>query len=125
MALDDSLRDASRGACLCETCFDAMTDLVLPGDWTATGLEEACCAGCWPLHLVPIRDPRLYGRLQPGPQPLETHDDRIDSLLYAIAGETANIIIHNGAGHSMVMQWNALAPRPPDTNRGRLGDLIS
>jgi hypothetical protein len=45
----DHLRDASRGSRICETCWDAMTDLVLPGDWTATGLDEACCAGCWPL----------------------------------------------------------------------------
>jgi hypothetical protein len=124
MPLEDMLRDSSRGAMLCETCWDAMTDFVLPGDWTATGLDEACCAGCWPLSQVPIRDPRLDGRLQPGPQPLETHDDRIDSLLCAIVGETANIIIHDGANHSMVMQWNALAPRPPDTNRGRLGDIM-
>lgn len=40
--------DASTGAYLCETCFDAMTDLVLPAAHTATGQEEACCAGCWP-----------------------------------------------------------------------------
>ena len=47
-ALPDALRDAARGALLCETCFDAMTDQVLPAAQTATGLDEACCAACWP-----------------------------------------------------------------------------
>lgn len=39
-------RDASRGTYLCETCWDAMTDQVVPGSLTATGLDEARCAGC-------------------------------------------------------------------------------
>jgi hypothetical protein len=110
MPLEDMLRDSSRGAMLCETCWDAMTDLVLSGAWTTTGLDEACCAGCWPIPLPPSPFPFRISRCQAEVGTLETHDDRIDSLRYAVQG--------------MIMQWNAVAPGSPDTNRGGLGDLM-
>lgn len=56
-------REASRGTLLCETCWDAMTDQVLPGTRTATGLDEACCAGCWPLQPGRGQDATLLLRL--------------------------------------------------------------
>ena len=58
LTTQDILRDGSRGARLCETCWDAMTDQVLPSDQTATGLEEACCAACWP---VALQSQPVYG----------------------------------------------------------------
>lgn len=46
--LVEATRDTSRGALLCEMCFDAMTDQVLPAERSETGGEMACCAACWP-----------------------------------------------------------------------------
>lgn len=45
-ATDNPWRDHStRGAYLCEICFDVMTDGVIPADESGTGLEMAWC-GC-------------------------------------------------------------------------------
>ena len=90
---EDVQRDASRGARICETCFDAMTDLVLSGEWTATGLEEACCAGCWPYSRVPIHDPRLYGRLRPG----AVHQGEDDGRVYFV---TSRGLVEHRGGHT-------------------------
>lgn len=50
LAMADLSRSASRGSLLCEQCWDAMTDLVIPASETATGLEEACCEACQELR---------------------------------------------------------------------------
>lgn len=42
---DGRQRDASRGRFLCEVCFDASTDQILPAGQSPTGLEMAWC-GC-------------------------------------------------------------------------------
>lgn len=42
----DTLRDASHGQYLCETCWDAMTDTVIEAGQSNTGLAEAKCAAC-------------------------------------------------------------------------------
>ena len=34
---------------LCETCQDGLTADVLPGEFSLSGHDEACCAGCWPV----------------------------------------------------------------------------
>ena len=42
----DALRDASHGQYLCETCWDAMTDLVVDAHRSGTGLAMARCEVC-------------------------------------------------------------------------------
>jgi hypothetical protein len=42
----DRVRDGSRGALLCETCFDCMTSRVVSADLSGTGLEMAQCVAC-------------------------------------------------------------------------------
>lgn len=43
---NEAQREQARGRYLCETCFDAMTDMVLMSVDTETGREEAICDAC-------------------------------------------------------------------------------